>query len=388
MHKRIITLTTIVFATLLSSCSQFDDYMLGKDNTPTPKQLTSIESKLTFTKEWTVALGKNKTNSGYLKLKPLLAGHKIYVASPGGVFEAVNKRTGTVAWSTKTPYTFISGPSLGDGLLFLTTSNSRLVAFSQADGHQLWSKKLSGDALSAPIIADNQVITKTIDGNLYSFALPRGEKRWFIQHGSPSLVLKASSSPVMLNGQVALVGYADGKLDAVDVHTGHLLWQRSIVYASGSSDVERLIDIDADPIVSGNIVYLGSYQGYVGAMSLTDGQFIWRKPASIYKDMVLSGNALYYTDSHDVVWAMNNQTGQVNWKQPALKARNLTEPSLQSGRLFVGDKTGLLHVMDAATGELVARAPMKGAVYVAPLVSGNRLYILTAANELSCYLVS
>ena len=89
-----------------------------------------------------------------------------------------------------------------------------------------------------------------------------------------------------------------------------------------------------------------------------------------------------------MVWSIDKRTGRVNWKQPTLKARNLTEPALQGNRLFLGDKTGLLHGLDTSTGALVARVPMSGAVYVAPIVSDNRLYVLTSTSELSCYLVS
>lgn len=378
----------VVLAFCLSSCAKFDDYMLGKDNTPVPKQLKSLDSQVSLTNKWTVQIGKGQKNSTYFRLKPLLRGNKIFVADIGGQLDAINMNTGKVIWSNKTSYAFVSGPTLGHGTLILTTSNSQLVAFSSKDGHQLWHQKLSGDVLANPIIAKNQVIAKTIDGNLYSFTVQNGKKLWLLEHGSPSLVLKASSSPVLMNNNTVLVGYSDGKLDAVDIETGHILWQRSIVYATGSSDVERLVDIDSDPIVSGHVVFLGSYQGSVGGVSLDDGQFVWRKPASIFKNMILKENTIYFTDSHDVIWAIDKQSGQVNWKQPALKARNLTEPALQGQRLFVGDQTGLLHGLDTSTGKLIMRASIKGAIFVAPIISGNHIFVLSATGELSCYLVN
>ena len=383
--KKNFPVLALVLMVCLSSCSKIDDYLLGKDNTPHPKALTPLNAKVSLTKQWAYSLSKSPNNRAYLRLKPLLDGHTIYVADLGGQLAALNQKTGGVIWSIATNYKFVSGPTLGDGILILSTNRALLVAYSAADGHKIWQQKLSGDALASPIIAKNQVIAKTIDGNLYSFDLRSGKQLWFLEHGSPSLVLKASSSPVLLNSQTALVGYSDGKLDAVNIDSGHLLWQRSIVYATGSSDVERLVDIDADPIVSDNIVYLGSYQGSVGAVSLDNGQFIWRKPASIYHNMLLKGNALYYTDSNDVLWAIDKRSGQVNWKQPALKARSLTEPVISGGRLIVGDKTGFIHVVDTATGELIARESVKGAVYVAPIVSGKRIYVLSATNELTCY---
>ena len=101
----------------------------------------------------------------------------------------------------------------------------------------------------------------------------------------------------------------------LEIWRGHQVWQRGIAYANGTSDVERLVDIDSDPIVRGDVVYLASYQGYIGALSMLQGQFIWNKPASIYKNMVIDQHALYAVDDHDVVWAYDLKDGHVLWKQ-------------------------------------------------------------------------
>ncbi|MFZ4077252.1 MAG: PQQ-binding-like beta-propeller repeat protein, partial [Legionellaceae bacterium] len=181
-----------------------------------------------------------------------------------------------------------------------------------------------------------------------------------------------------------LVGFSDGKLDAIELQTGRVVWQRSIAYANGSSDVERLVDIDADPIVRGDLVYLASYQGEVGALSMTSGQFLWHKPASTYKNMAMDGNTLYMTDSEDVIWAYDASNGQVRWKQEALKARGVTEPVVMGHTLLVGDKTGYLHVLDANHGTLLSRFQQNAPILVAPLVVGHRVYVLTT-KQLTCY---
>lgn len=155
------------------------------------------------------------------------------------------------------------GPSVADGYIALGTNASHVVLLKQSDGSSVWQANVSSDVLSKPAIAHKKVIAKTTDGNLYAFDLHSGEKIWVVDHGSPHLILKASSSPVV-HGKVIFVGYSDGKLDAVDINFGHL-WQRSIAYANGASDVERLVDIDADPIVRNETIYLASYQGHVGA---------------------------------------------------------------------------------------------------------------------------
>ncbi|MCW8407398.1 outer membrane protein assembly factor BamB [Legionella sp. PATHC035] len=375
----------LILCTLIQGCSKLDDYMLGKDNTPKPRELKQVKDKIKVEQNWSTAVGKASKNKEYLRIKPVVSGGVIYTADTSGLVQAINKHNGKIKWATELKHGLVSGPAVAHGYLAVGTNNSSLVVLNQNNGKKLWHARVTGEILSPPTILGKKVIVKTIDGRVYAFNTADGKQMWMAEHGAPSLILKASSSPVAM-GNLVLIGFSDGKLDAYDRETGRLVWQRSIAYASGSSDVERLVDIDADPIIDNNVVYLASYQGYIGALSLTDGQFIWRKPGSVYKNMVLNGNTLYVTDSHDVLWSIDKRNGQVNWKQTSLKARGLTEPALVKNDLVVGDKTGYLHFIDAQTGEIIARSKVSGGVSISPSVVGRKLYVLTdngMLNQLS-----
>lgn len=373
----------IFIGVLLQGCSHLDNYMLGKDNTPQPAPLKPIKTKTHLVQQWTVPIGKASTTSNaYLKLQPVILQGIIYTADTNGQVHAVNESSGKIIWTKQLPEGILSGPSIQNGYIALCTNRSNVVLLKQSDGTQLWQTKLSSDSLSAPVIAQKNVLVKTIDGTVYALNLQTGEKIWTTSHGAPNLILKASASPVVMD-KLALIGFSDGRLSAIDIENGHTVWERGVAYANGSSDIERLVDIDADPIVQGNTVYLATYQGYLGALSLTDGEFIWRKPASIYKNMVMDNTTLYLTDSDDIVWAINKQDGSVKWKQLALKARGLTEPVLIGNQLIVGDKTGLLHSLAKQNGELTGRTQLGSAIHIAPSVAGNHLYVLTANGKLN-----
>ena len=380
-----IKILVLFLCALAQGCTQIDDYMLGKDNTPQPKNLKNIDSKLKVSPHWSAPVGKAHKNNEYLKLKPVTRANLIYTADPSGLVQAIRKDNGAIKWSTQLKQGVISGPTVAEGSVVVGTNDSSLVLLNQNDGKELWNTKVPGEVLSPPALSHHKVIAKTIGGKVFAFDSATGKQLWSVDHGSPSLVLKASSSPIIV-GNLVLIGFSDGKLDAIDLQTGAVIWQRSIAYATGASDVERLIDIDSDPIVKDQVAYLASYQGYIGALSLKDGQFIWRKPGSVYKNMILKDNNLYLTDSNDVLWSIDSRTGHVNWKQPALKARGLTEPVLVKNNVVVGDKTGYLHFMNAQTGELIARYQLSGGINSSPNVVGGKLYVLTnngMLNQLS-----
>ncbi|MDF1678291.1 MAG: outer membrane protein assembly factor BamB [Legionellaceae bacterium] len=375
-----------VFLVGLQGCTTIDDFWLGKDNTPVPGILSPIASKATWEPCWTVSFGKVKAKETYLHLAPVLDGHIIYAATSNGMVKAIHPKTGRVKWSKQLDEHLISGPAAKFDRLVLATNKANILMLNQKNGHVLWKARVSGDVLSTPLLVENRVVVKTVDGRLYAFDRETGAKVWVLDHGTSSLVLKAASSPVRY-GNLVLAGFSDGKLDAVELETGRVVWQRSIAYASGSSDVEKLVDISATPIVKGDTAYLASYQGYLVAMSLRQGDFIWTKLLSTYKDLAIDSSTLYMTDNQDMLWSVGRSDGQVKWKQTALKARGVTEPVLMGGRLVVGDKKGELHLLDAKHGDFVARHSLGSAVTVGPLVDANHVYVMTASGQLHCFSV-
>ena len=367
----------IFLLALLSACNKLDDYMLGKDNTPKPAELKEIQSKLNISSIWLSPIGSAYKKKDYLKLKPQIQNNIIYVANPNGMVKALYVKDGKEKWLHQIKQEVVSGPTVVGPYVAVSTNTSSLVVLDKQTGRELWRAKSSSEILAPVAIGNEKLIAKTIDGKVLTYSAATGKLLWSIDHGAPNLILKASASPVIV-GSMVLIGFADGKLEAFDVNTGRTIWQRSIGYAAGSSDVERLVDIDADPIVRGDIAYLASYQGYVGALSLSSGEFIWRKPASVYKDILLNGNILYVTDSKDVLWSFDSKTGQINWKQPALKARGLTSPVLVGkNTLAVGDQTGYIHFFTADTGRLIGRQHLAAGIDSMPASTGNDLYVLT-----------
>lgn len=371
----------------LTSCQTVDDYMFGQDNSPVPSELSSFDSKLKLKEKWSVASGTIKSHDRFLKLKPAIAGNFVYTATPSGLIFAHNKEKGTLVWQKKLGTGIVSGPVVQNDVLFVGTDDASLLALNAKGGERLWKATLSADMLAKPRQSGSYVIAKTIDGNLYALNRTTGQQIWKYSHGAPELILKASASPVIVKNSV-IVPFSDGKLDVVSLETGHLLWQRGIVYANGASEVERLVDIDADPLVENDRIFLAGFQGVVGAYALSDGHPIWEKQASVFHNMVLSSKALYIVDASDVIWGLNKQTGQVLWKQEKLKARSLTAPEISGSYLVLGDKTGYLHMLSLTTGAFVSRLALGASISTPPTTEGTGIYVMSANGKLSAFSVS
>lgn len=370
----------------IQACSIVDDYILGKDNTVRPQALPPLHSKVSLSRIWSAKIGQSHQTNTYYKLKPVTVGKKIYTADTSGRVSALSQQ-GKILWTSVLSHGIVSGPTVAQGKVIVSMDNGAVVALSQFDGKTLWETPLASEVLGKAAITHHAVIVKTMDGHLFALDLTTGKKIWRIEHGVPNLILKASSSPLVV-GNMALVGYSDGKLDAVDLENGRVLWQRGIAYANGASDVERLVDIDADPLLRNQWLYMASYQGFIGAFDIGTGQFVWSKQASVYKNMALDADTLYVTDSQDVLWAYQLSTGQIKWKQMALKGNGLTEPVLLGSKVIVGDKNGYLHVLSKSNGAPIGRENVGAPIYISPEVSYGRILVMTADGLLYAYQVT
>lgn len=377
-------ITICLCAVGLQACTYIDNYFLGKDNTLKPKPLPAIQPKVSLQHVWSAKIGQSHQTPTYYKLKPVTVGQKIYTADTGGRVTALAQKQGNILWTTPLPHGIVSGPDVAHGKVIVSTDNGSVVALSKYDGQLLWEAPLASEVLGKVAITNKAVIAKTMDGHLYALDLSNGTKIWKQEHGAPSLILKASSSPLVV-GNVVLAGYSDGKLDAVDLANGRVLWQRGIAYANGASDVERLVDIDADLLLRNKWLYMASYQGFIGAFDFEDGQFVWSKQASVYKNMAMDADTLYVTDSHDVLWAYQLSSGQVKWKQTILKGYGLTEPVLLGSKIILGDKKGQMHVLAKANGSLIGREMIGAPIYISPEESHGRIIVMTADGMIHAY---
>src|SRR3990167_1458277 len=119
--KRILWILSVVG--FLSSCGVVDDYLLGKDNLPRPRDLAPLAHPgLHIQEKWSISLGSPSRMHGYLKLKPRIQNEIIYMANVNGVVQAIKRRDAKILWSQSFKTGFVSGPVLSGDFLVLGTN--------------------------------------------------------------------------------------------------------------------------------------------------------------------------------------------------------------------------------------------------------------------------
>lgn len=386
--KKIILLAAVVFAAVnLSACSTIDGWMGNKDNTEPPKPLVAFKPSIKVARMWDVRNGSG-TRGAYLDLEPTIRNGRVFTADAKGYITAVNQKNGQRLWQVNTKTDITTGPAVGNGIVVVGTGDAQVIAVNEDSGKVLWKGTASNEVLAKPSISQGKVLVKAIDGKMFALDSSSGKQLWSYDHGAPSLILRASSSPV-ISGNYVVAGFSDGKLDVLSLATGGLLWQRTIAIPNGGSPVDRMVDIDANPIVSDGVIYVATYQGNIAAVQLNNGSYIWRHKISSYTGLAVGANNVYVSDAQSHVWAFAKDSGGVIWRQNKLEARRVTAPSLMNNAVVVGDAEGYLHWLSPSDGHFLARTRVDSAgIIAAPIARGNNIYVVTNRGDLADYRVA
>jgi len=370
MNKGIVTSISVL---LLSACSYIPWFGGEKDPRP-PTELEKRQPEITVSKLWSIEVGKG-ADKRRLNLIPAIHGGRLYVADAEGRVFAIDTSTSKVLWQRDTGLPFSGGPDVDGRYIVLGSSDGDLVALSIKDGTPLWNARVDSEILSVPRIAGSTVVVHTLHDSVYAFDISSGEQIWKYIFPAPILTLRGSSTP-LITADSAIVGISGGKLVNIELQSGVPLWETTVTPPHGRSELERIADLDADPVLVDGIIYVTTYNGDLAAVDLSSGSVLWRRELSAHAGITAASGMLYVTDSDDVVWAATPVDGTGTWKQEALRYRRLTAPAVAGNLVTVGDLDGYVHWLDRRDGRLVARIEVAdGPITARPLVSGGKLYV-------------
>ncbi len=370
---------SLALPAFLAGCNGFFE----KDNTPTPAPLVKFNPSIQPQLRWSTGAGSSISDD-YLRMNPALGRRAILVASNNGSVSAIDKVSGKTLWRTNTQSNIMSGPGVGEGIVVVGSRHGTIVALDESSGRILWRTAIAGEILAAPSIGNGVVVVKAINGLVVGLSPKDGTQIWFYQATEPNLVLHTSSSPLLAD-QAVIVGFANGNLAKLNITSGRPLWEQTIAIPEGAFAIERMVDIDADPLFHNGRLYTATYQGNISSVDWAAGKVNWSHDISSYTGMVATDNAIYISDATGHVWGFNADNGLVNWRQNALEARGLSAPALQHGYIVVGDAEGYLHWLSREDGHFVARQSLGGQIFSTPLTENGVLYALNSKGKLAAY---
>jgi outer membrane protein assembly factor BamB len=378
--KRIFVVgVSLLLSVFLTGCGFFS----GEDNSIPPTELEDINATVKINPIWSKSVGVG-VDEVMVNLKPAIINNEIFTVDREGQVSATNMQNGSVNWQIELDKEITGGVGAGEGVLVVGTTTGEIVVMDIHNGAVLWQKELSSVMLAAPLLQDDILVVRTGDGKVYGLNKDNGSQLWVYDRGVPVLTLRGNSSPVIGGRELIFTGFDSGKVAAVGIKHGRLLWEANAAVPRGRSDLERLVDIDGSMILIGRVLYVATYQGRVVAIDALKGEILWAKDMSSYAGISADDRHIYVTDSDSNLWAVDRVTGDLLWKQDKLAYRYLTAPAAVGEYVLVGDFEGYVHVLSRLDGEIIGRDKVDGDGFqVQPIVEGETVYLYGNGGKLA-----
>lgn len=353
------------------------------DNAPEPADLPKITEFNQMPQLWRNRVGKAKD----MVFTPWLSSTGIvFAVSAKGVVEGYEFASGkqVLDLSTNKP---LSGGIGGDEQgFYLGTSKGEVLAYG-FDGKPRWSARVGSEVLVAPKTALGMVLVRVNDGSVVALDAKDGSRKWIYQRSLPSLTLR-SQGALQVEGRRVLLGMPGGKLAALSLGDGGLLWEATVAQPRGATELERIADVASAPVSDGKIACAVAYQGRLVCVDINNGTIAWTRDVSSSYGVGMDLRNVYVTDELGSIYAYDKQSGRNLWKQGRLYARAVTAPVVMGNFVLVGDYEGYVHLLSAEDGSFLSRAETDGsAIRVAPQAVQEKVLVQTAKGSVALFAI-
>ncbi|MGL1957372.1 MAG: outer membrane protein assembly factor BamB [Colwellia sp.] len=394
LNKNICLKKLLIFALLsagLMSCSSSDE----EDISEIVAELTEINAQFEPELLWDESVG-NGVDDFFSRLKPAAAYEKVFSASREGDVVALDAKTGQIIWEvdlsniddergffeSRTSASLSGGPVTGLNKIFLGSENGKVFALNAETGALVWQGTIKGEVINSPAIDSGILVVNSASGILKAFDANTGEEIWTVEQDVPALTLRGISAPVTASGGV-FIGTGKGSINVYILEKGQQGWTAQVGEATGSTELEKVIDVDSAPVVFGDKIYAISSRGNLVSIELKSGRVLWKRQYSSYRQISVHRNSVYLTTLRGHVYAIDRINGLERWSNLSLTNRGVTGPVVVGAYVVVGDFEGYLHWLNRETGEIVSRHSVDGSgIYATPTVDGNILYAQSRDGDL------
>lgn len=390
------TLLAVLLSASLFSCSSTDE---DEDPATIVAELTDISPAFEAKVLWEESVGDG-VDDFFSRIKPIVAYNKVFSAGREGDVVAFDVVTGKKIWQadlsdinnersfwdSRVSALIAGGPVAGLNKIFLGTESGKVFALDAETGELVWQANIKGEVITPPAIDSGILVVNSASGVMMAFNADTGEVLWEVEQDVPALTLRGVSAPVIASGGV-LLGTGKGDVSVYILEEGQQGWTTEIGEASGSTELERVIDVDSAPVVFGDKLYAISSRGNLAAIELKSGRILWKRQYSSYRQISVYRNDIYITNTRGHVYALNRLNGIERWSNLSLNNRGVTGPVVVDEYVVVGDFEGYLHWLNQETGEIVARHEVDGSgIHSTPTVVDGVIYTQSRDGDLQAIL--
>jgi len=314
------------------------------------------------------------------------------IAWPEYGFEGT--RTRAVNLTLRPPYrrewTYHAGslvefpPVIAYGRLYFSTNSGKFVAINAKTGKRAWKYVSHRCVAASPAVGTQQHGTiyavflnrppcnrkKARDGEVIAFAAGHGTIRWRKSIG-PS-----ETSPLLVGNRL-YVGDWNGRVWALDARSGRTVWRS-----------RQLGPIKGALAFSSGHLYVGSYDGHLYSFGAQKGRLLWKAKAQgrlygharFYSTPAVAYSRVYIGGTDGKVYSYGATSGKLRWSH-STGGYVYGSPAVWNQEVLVGSYSKKFFAFSAATGAELWHYKANGPISGSAVVIGNVVYFATLGKK-------
>lgn len=318
----------------------------------------------------------------------------IYVTTRDGFVRCLSPVDGSVQWSFKTEGRFLSGPAVRTfppaedearrrSIVYVAGGDGQLYALKAESGELAWAFKANEELVTTPTFAGDKILVASQSETLFAVDIHTGAWVWQYRRDPPSgFTVRGTSQPVV-RGDLIYMGFADGHLVALNLQSGISVWEKRLAISGGN----QFLDVDSTPVLSEGRVYAASYLDGIQALDEKTGDLIWSAAHPGLTGILSRGNTLFATGDGSLT-AFDKEGGRRLWsvnlsdRTPKGKGVNVGRSLAQTRNYVLVPTSTALALVDPNSGKVHAMWNPGRGVTAAPTPSrshrfGSRLYVVS-----------
>jgi len=295
---------------------------------------------------WELKIYESSLNNYPKNIALYLNSNILYAADNLGFLYSIDTETGKPIWQQNYGVPFSSNLNFYKSILYVVNQNSRLYAFNPIDGEKIWSfESLSG------------------------------------------LIKPSRSSSISILNNNLLFTNDVGDVTVIDLNQQVIVWTKNILSQNTISN--NLIFKTSNLLIDKKDVFISSNNGDLLNFNFDTGEIKWSQKLSSIQNHISTDKYLFVLTENGFIIAFNKTNGTILWSLNLTKFSrdSKTVPSyygllLASNNLYATSSNGDIYKISANDGTYISHKKINSDLSRAPIIVGNRIFILNRSSEL------
>lgn len=350
---------------------------------------------------WSADIGQGNSRRARITADPIIAGGRIFTLDAGATVAATST-SGAPLWSRDlTPPSDRQGEASGGGIaygggrVFVTSGFGTLTALDPETGAELWTQRLDAAATSGPSVLGDLVYVAARDGRAWALRAENGRVEWQLPGTPNGSSMQGGAGPAVTE-RLAIFPFSSGEVIAALRQGGVRVWAGTIAGQRRGRVYATVSDITGDPVIDGDVLYVGNQSGRLAALRAANGERFWTASEGAYSPVWPDGGSVFLVSDQAELVRLSAETGERIWgielpyfdtererRRKAVFAHY--GPVLAGGRLWVASSDDRLRAFAPEDGRLLYETDIPGGAASNIAVAGGTLYVVSAQGQLHAF---